>query len=162
MNKLLYFDEITRSLSNAVARGEASLESVPGLLRMIVTKKMWKKRILSVTGEIVEFNNFEEFVTTLPPEGLGTSIRALKHLCSYEPKLIAIIDRETQNGSLSTKPANDGIAIIVSQEASSRPLRRNPNDRLINISNVAEIANKLQRYLSPEQITELITRLRIE
>lgn len=153
MNELVYFDDITQSLSKAVARGEASLDAVPGLLRMIIRRKMWRKRISSITGGIVEFESFEQFVNALPPEGLGTTIEAIKCLCCNEPKMLATIEK-----AIGKNPSQHASG----QESNSFRPRRRRSERVFDISNIPTLAYRLRLYLTPEQLSELISNLRTE
>jgi hypothetical protein len=61
----------------AYKKGEGGLKNVPGLLLRIINEGLWRKRKIR-TGEIVEFDKFEDFVTGMPPEGLGENPEMLK------------------------------------------------------------------------------------
>jgi|SRR5579859_3173117 len=93
INELVYFDEITQSLSKAVYHANANLKNTMGLLKMIISQEMWRKRIVTITGEVVEFQKFEQYVVAQPPEGLGTNIETLKFLCCSDASLVELIDR---------------------------------------------------------------------
>jgi len=96
MNKLIYFDEISQSLSIAVYHAHANLKNMSGLLRMTIQSGMWRKRILTVTGDIVEFESFEAYVIANPPYGLGTDIQTLKWLCGNDKELIGLIEKANE------------------------------------------------------------------
>jgi hypothetical protein len=81
-DQLIRNDQIVQSLSQAIARGMASIPAVPGLLRSVLEKDMWRERVVRQTGEIARFNTFEEFVTSHPPEGLGTTVKVLESICN--------------------------------------------------------------------------------
>lgn len=169
MNELVYFDEITHSLSQAVYRGNASLEVIPGLLRLVIGEGMWKRRLSAVTGDIVEFDTFEQYVTALPPEGLGTTIAVLKCLCCFEVEWKEVLDGMIGNSQIPLPiqdvPQNNKAPVA---EVSKQPRiasmgkqnRRNKkNEQLMDLGSVSATAKKLKRYLSQEQIDDLIARL---
>jgi hypothetical protein len=62
----------------AYKRGEGALKNVPGLLLRIINEGLWRKRKIKQTKKIVEFDKFEDFVTGMPPEGLGENPEMLK------------------------------------------------------------------------------------
>ncbi len=47
------------------------------------------------TGEVVHFDRFEDFVTTPPLEGLGSTVRQLKNLCRDDRAALDAMDRAT-------------------------------------------------------------------
>src|SRR5437660_7972839 len=96
MSSLIHNDAIARSLARAVARGDESLESVPGLLRRIITENMWQERILPESAELIRFDSFEDFVTAPPLDGLGTSVEILRLLCKRDVEVLALIDELTK------------------------------------------------------------------
>lgn len=79
-NDLIVRDDYINSLSRSLI-SISSLANVPGLLRKIITGKMWQERIVHQTGETVRFLSFREFVEAYPPEGLKTSISLLIRIC---------------------------------------------------------------------------------
>lgn len=86
-------DSWVGALSEAMRHGTGFLDNVPGLIKRIIKENMWQKRIVWVLdNELVEFNSFEEFVTTEWPKGLSTGITALKGLCRSDPESIKLID----------------------------------------------------------------------
>ncbi len=78
----------------AYKQGEGGLKHVPGLLLRIINEGLWKRRKIK-TGEIVEFDNFKDFVTTEPPEGLGENVDMLKNLCRDHEEAKLALDRVT-------------------------------------------------------------------
>lgn len=97
MNEMVYYDQITQSLSKAVSWGGANLTSVPGLLKLVLEQEMWRKRVIVATGEVVEFKRFEEYVVTNPLEGLGANMALLRRMCENEPDVLDLMDRAVQN-----------------------------------------------------------------
>ena len=93
MNELIYYDEIAQSVSRSAYHAQANLENLLGLLKMTICDGMWRKRQVAITGEIVTFDTFEQFVNAKPPEGLGTTISKLKWLCTVSPELLSLIEK---------------------------------------------------------------------
>jgi hypothetical protein len=58
----------------------------------------WRKWVNKVTERVEEFASFEEFVREPLPDGLGSEIRTLKHLCQDDPGALDAIDRATVGG----------------------------------------------------------------
>lgn len=155
MNEEVYFDEIAQSLAHAVYRGDASLNTVPGLLRLILEQDMWRRRVSSVSGQIIEFSSFLDFVVALPPEGLGTSIQKLKCLCGYEPEWFDTLDQLSRDEEARI-PKSKRIQV---QPDTKRVRIMKDGERVINPARVSDTAKKLKRYMSQKQIDNLIKRL---
>ena len=66
---------------------------MPGLLLRIINEGLWRKRKIR-TGEIVEFEKFEDFVTGMPPEGLGENPEMLKNLCRDDEEAMRALQKE--------------------------------------------------------------------
>ncbi|MEP7284517.1 MAG: hypothetical protein ABI947_01960 [Chloroflexota bacterium] len=112
MANLLHNETVARALSQAIADGDIALGSVPGLLRRVLTEDMWRKRILPETGQSVEFERFEDFVTTDPLEGLGTTLEVVKSLCKRDEDVLTLIDqvtKKTLNGNGINQPSEGVI-----------------------------------------------------
>jgi hypothetical protein len=92
-DNLIYNDQLVELLSQSVQRGESSLRFVPELIKDIIINERWKKRIIRQVNETIHFNNFEEFVTSKPLEGLGTSVYVLKSICVNDSEAQQLIDR---------------------------------------------------------------------
>ncbi|MDX2163016.1 MAG: hypothetical protein SF162_16995 [bacterium] len=92
MTSLAYHDEVSRTLSQAVYHAHVNLMNMNGLLRITIQNGMWRKRFEGITGQIVEFETFEEYVTAQPPYGLGSDIKTLKLLCLGDEELIKLLE----------------------------------------------------------------------
>ena len=64
-----------------------TLEDVPPLINKILTEESWREFYDEVADEVVTHPSFYSFVTTEPPQGLGTSIERLAKLCSDDMDL---------------------------------------------------------------------------
>lgn len=84
---------VIRRVEQAVRHGGDTLEQLPGLLVRIIKEGMWRGYVVDPTGEEVTFSSFEEFVTTNIPQGMGTTVQRLKHLCRDEPVALDAIDQ---------------------------------------------------------------------
>lgn len=87
-------------LSVSLREGGHGLNAVPGLLRQILTEKMWVKFDVEIGGDIIEKDHcpedFAQFVTDDPPYGLGSSIDMLIRICAGHVDVIDLIDNEVQ------------------------------------------------------------------
>lgn len=95
--ELLLNDSVVSSLQREIQEGLTGLSGTPKHLTMLIKRDMWRERLVERTGEVVCFSSFEEFVTTLPLEGLGTDIRTLRNLCRDDTSAINALDQATQN-----------------------------------------------------------------
>ena len=97
---------------------------LPGLLVNIIKEGIWQRFVVDVTGEEVEFDSFEEFVTADLPDGMGTTVQRLKHLCRDEPVALDAIDRACRG-----KHGGDRRSEVVVDQASNRSLKTYGNSR---------------------------------
>jgi hypothetical protein len=88
---LLENDTFVSELRDSIRDGAAGLSDVPGLLKCILKDGRWKRRTIK-TGEVIEFDRFEEFVSTLPLEGLGTDLKLIKRICGDDPEALNLLD----------------------------------------------------------------------
>lgn len=93
--ELLLNDSVVSSLQREIQEGLTGLSGTPKHLIMLIERDMWRERLVERTGEVVRFGSFEEFITTLPLEGLGTDIRTLRNLCRDDTSAIDALDRAT-------------------------------------------------------------------
>lgn len=92
----LYNGTVFRALTRNLADGESSLDEVPGLLKRMITENMWQEYTVPESGKLVTFERFEEFVTTPPLEGLGTTMEVLRALCQRHEDVLVLLDRITR------------------------------------------------------------------
>jgi hypothetical protein len=104
-NKPVKAGHLLASLYRCV-KDSMGLDSIPGLLNQILTEGLWKEVYIEDFGEIVTYDKFNDFVTTAPPHGLGSSINTLVKLCPDHPEIISMIDEEikrTKGGANNPK-----------------------------------------------------------
>lgn len=123
-------DQVVHDLSQAIRRGDWSLESVPALLRRVLTEDMWKERLVEVTGEVKRFETWAEFVQASPPEGLGTTERTLRNLCRDDAEIIDLLDRASQRpAGRPSIQTGDNVTLKPGGNAAAQALRRLRKDR---------------------------------
>jgi hypothetical protein len=81
-------------------RDSKTLIQLPELVKQVVSENMWREHLYEKTGEMFSFDNFQEFVETHPPDGLGSNIKTLLHLCREDTVVLAMIDEVIQNGNV--------------------------------------------------------------
>jgi len=69
--------EVVSNLRYALLQGTEELGTALPLLRQMLEEKSWKRRIEPITGKIVEFQRFTDFMQASPPEGLGVTFEHL-------------------------------------------------------------------------------------
>jgi hypothetical protein len=82
-----------------IQRGGSAISSLPGIISQIIERNLWQRVWLEPLGCILEFDTFEEFVTTKSPYGYGTTIRDLKQLCRDYPIALDWIDKACMKGA---------------------------------------------------------------
>jgi hypothetical protein len=100
--QLIENDHLVQVLRRSVKDGGIGLREVPEFLKKVLKEERWKTRVLEQGGRVVEFDSFEEFVTTRPLEGMGTTVDLLRRICVDDPEAIDLLDR-----ALHKKPGGD-------------------------------------------------------
>jgi hypothetical protein len=98
VDKLREADTVVDALGKAMLDGKAGLSSVPGLVLRVIKEELWRERVVVRTGELVRFENFTDFVTTPPLEGLGTDIKMLRRICQDDMEALSMLDEVSQRG----------------------------------------------------------------
>jgi hypothetical protein len=91
-------DDCVDAARQAMRRGDSGLTSFPGLLKKMLREECWKRRIIIKTGQLVEFSRIEDFVTTLPLEGLGATMDLVKRICGADAEALDLLDRALKGG----------------------------------------------------------------
>lgn len=86
-------DTLVQALSHAVSSGESSFDSAPGLLRQILEGQLWRSRVIKLTHERAEFDQFSDFISSPPLEGLGTNEQVLRALVAHDPDVSKLLDQ---------------------------------------------------------------------
>ncbi len=81
------------NLSSAYQDGERALQHVPGHVKQILRKRLWRRNYCEVTGQLTTYDTFREFVTAPPPEGLGADPGTLVALCQDDPEALDLLRR---------------------------------------------------------------------
>lgn len=85
-------DLLVQALSHSIASGKGGLDSTPGLLRQILEGQLWRSRVVMVTHERAEFDQFKDFLAAPPLEGLGTNERVLRALVAHDADVAKMLD----------------------------------------------------------------------
>lgn len=86
-------DVIVSALSGSLREGKTSLTQAPKLLKKILKEGRWKKRVITQTGQSVEFERFEDFVTAEPLEGLGLTVDMIRRICGDDIEALDLLDK---------------------------------------------------------------------
>jgi hypothetical protein len=86
---------VVNSAAQMLSSGDVNLDTMPQLILRIINEDMWRQRAIpQKRWELTrEFGSFEEFVTTSPLDGLGTSVQMIRDLCRRLPTAQEAIDR---------------------------------------------------------------------
>lgn len=88
-------DELITTLAKLVNSAGWDLQSLPGLVKRVITEEMWPERVVRITHETARFKSFAEFVTTPPPAGLGTNVETLERLCRDDAEALTLLRQVT-------------------------------------------------------------------
>jgi hypothetical protein len=117
-------DAIVSALSGSLREGKTSLAQAPKLLKKILKEGRWKKRVITQTGQSIEFERFEDFVTAEPLEGLGLTIDMIRRICGDDVEALDLLDktlRRKHGGSRKvSKVKNDNIILEKTKLGTSR------------------------------------------
>ena len=93
--RLLVNDLYVRHLRSALRYGSSALGQVPDLIKYIILEEAWRQRFVLQTHQPIRFRRFVDFVTTPPPEGLGTDLATIEELCRVDVEAVMLLDRVT-------------------------------------------------------------------
>jgi len=148
LNKPALAGHLMDALYFSVRDGK-KIDNIPGLIEQLLAEDIWKKVYIEETERTVTYERFEDFVTTPPPEGLGTKVKELERLIGD--------DQDTHNklnNALQGKPGqklktNQQTIATLSQDSNSK--RRTGNSRFMNIRRLRESRpDLLERVLNRE------------
>jgi hypothetical protein len=89
-------DLLVKHTGSALSDGGSALKSVPGLVRQLLERRAWDKRVCKLTGETVCFESFAELVVDTPPHGLGSDLETIRRLCAGDRELMDLMDQDEQ------------------------------------------------------------------
>jgi hypothetical protein len=101
--------EISLSALNTSERVDVKAKT--GLLKKIIRGECWKVRYVQKTKQVLRFEKFIEFVTTLPLEGLGSDVKTLERLCHDDEEALLMLSDATigkHGGDRKSEKARDG------------------------------------------------------
>lgn len=122
------------ALGSALRSGDHGLKAVPGLVKRVLAEDAWRS-FVTQRGELIEYEQFEDFVTTLPLKGLGASVALVRTLVQNDPEALDSFDRATQR-PVGINQHGEGLYNIqtqshpsgTSREAGLRRLRKDRPD----------------------------------
>ena len=109
-------------------RSAKGLESLPGFILAIVKEKLWKRVWLQPNGRVVEFDSFEEYLTTKTPNGLGATVQGIKDICRNNVEALDAIDAALQQ-PVGTNQHSESEQEAVNNVNSHEPKRPAGNSR---------------------------------
>ena len=96
-DELVIRDQLNEALFNAVHSGEHGLGTVPGLIKKALQEEIWKERFVRAKKQhFAGFPTFAEYVSAVPPEGLGASIPLVRRLVADDPEACDLLDKALQ------------------------------------------------------------------
>jgi len=86
---------LVEALGSSLRSGDHGLRAVPGLVKRVLAEEAWRS-FVTQRGELVEYDRFEEFVTTPPLKGLGASVALVRTLVQSDALALDLFDRAVQ------------------------------------------------------------------
>jgi hypothetical protein len=123
-------DAIISTFQGVIARGEASWQNAPKLLRRIIEEDRWRRRYVEEIRKEVSFGYFEEFIRADIPEGLETTVDLLKRLCSGDMHVTSLLTQALKRkqgkkvsigNDLDPKPVGNMAATALRRLRKDRP-----------------------------------------
>lgn len=111
-------DTYVSMLSRLITKGEMGLAEAPEVLRKVLTEGRWRERKISL-GRVVKFSRFEEFVTTKPIDGLGTTMDMVIRIAGKDGELLKAITQATKR--TVGRPAKEQTEIVDNIHNLERP-----------------------------------------
>lgn len=90
-------DEVIGYLIDALAQGNRGLSGFPTILKTVISEHLWKSRVVRQTGEIAQFERFEQFVAAAPMAGLGADMATIRRLCRDDAEALDLIQQAVQS-----------------------------------------------------------------
>jgi hypothetical protein len=97
-------DILISHLRQAILRGTALWDNTPGLLKRILAEEFWRHRVVNDTHEEANFECVEEFITTPPLKGLGTTVEAIKRIAAGDREVLDMLDRAIESTERRGRP----------------------------------------------------------
>jgi hypothetical protein len=174
---------VISSLGSALDRGGNTLEHVPGLLKRLLVEELWRE-FVTPRGELVHHDRFDEFLTTPPTHGLGTSYELVRRMVSDDDNAVTALDEAVQRPPGRPKTHNNVMSLPQpegnSHDQALRRLRKDrpdlhaevlakrlsahaamvqagfrPKTATIRISDAESAARTLRRAMPSDVVTEL-------
>jgi hypothetical protein len=175
---------LVEALGSSLRSGDHGLKAVPGLVKRVLAEEAWRS-FVTQRGELVEYERFEEFVSTPPLKGLGASVDLVRTLVRDDPMALDLFDQATSGQAGRRTDLVDVIHEVdrpsgTSREAGLRRLRKDRPDlhaevlsgaltthaamvkagfrrRMVTIpaDSPESAAKALRRNLPPESVAEL-------
>lgn len=82
---------VVECLRTALVDGESSLGNIPALLKRTLKEGHWRRFVVRQTGEVVEYERFEKFVTTPPLEGLGATPDLIERIVRDDAEALTLL-----------------------------------------------------------------------
>lgn len=175
---------LVEALSSALERGGSGLANAPELLRRLLADGSWRS-FVTQRGELVEYENFADFVTTPPLKGLGAGVGLVKRVVKDNPAVVDLLDQALQGKHGGNRSKLDNIQLAppptgTSQAAALRRLRKDApalhadvlaghlsahaamikagfrrKTAVIPVDSAESAARTLRKNMSPETLVEL-------
>ena len=95
LNKSVLAGHLLDALYFSVRDGK-KIDNIPGLIEQLLAEDIWKTVYVEETERTITYEHFEDFVTTPPPEGLGTKIKVLERLIGDDEVTLNLLDAAIQ------------------------------------------------------------------
>ena len=150
INKPILAGHLLNALYFSVRDGK-KIDNIPGLIEQLLAEDIWKEVYIEETERTITYNNFEDFVTTPPPEGLGTKVKELERLMGKDNEAFDLLSNALQGKPGPKLKANQRAGEIPDEENNIK--RREGNSRFMNIRRLRENHPELLQRVLDKEIT---------
>jgi hypothetical protein len=115
--------DIVAATANALARGGASLQNVPGLIKRLIGEETWREYVTPLGIET--FQDFAAFI--VHPRGLATTIDLVERICGGDMDALDLLDKATMRKDgrpekITNDDAGETVYNVNSSNERARPM----------------------------------------
>ncbi|MCY0928288.1 hypothetical protein OTB20_19225 [Streptomyces sp. H27-H1] len=111
---------LVEALGSSLRSGDHGLKAVPGLVKRVLAEGAWRS-FVTQRGELVEYDQFEEFVTTPPLKGLGASMALVRTLVRDDAVALDLFDDAIQLANGGDRRSEDFSLHNIQTETAAAP-----------------------------------------
>lgn len=161
--------QLSDEAASAIRHGSHDLQAIPKLIAKVVETQAWESMQLQ-SGEIIQFRNLRELITTPPLDGWGQDPKKIEALLKDDPEVL-VMWREAMKEQGKRSDLVNNINEVTAGKGTSKAytldrLRRDHEELFEQVckgelsANAAAIKAGFRKKLTPfEQVMKLLPKL---